>query len=55
MQLATTTCLRDDTRRMLQLLEFTGEPTALWSGAATIVVMRLLALRLNLNLPATDG
>jgi hypothetical protein len=40
---------------MLQLLEFTGEPIALWTGAATIVVMRLLALRLKLNLPATYG
>jgi uncharacterized membrane protein YeiH len=30
-----------------------GVPVALWSGAATIVVMRLVALRWNLRLPAT--
>ncbi len=30
-----------------------GVPVALWSGTATIVVMRLAALRWNLRLPAT--
>lgn len=30
-----------------------GETIALWSGAATIVIVRLVALRYNLKLPAT--
>ena len=37
----------------LLLRESAGETTALWSGAALIVVLRVAALRWNLRLPAT--